>query len=91
MYRNEMRTLSQQTILIEPILKNNIRPSRNRGKIIARSIAHFGQSQETLLTTSRMEQLFGYSGETSTAAELRSTPISKEEQKRGTTTIINNS
>jgi hypothetical protein len=47
-------------------------------RLLARNIAHFGQAQGALFTTTRMQQLFGYSRSTQQVEELRKNLLNKE-------------
>jgi hypothetical protein len=44
-------------------------------KLLARNIAHFGKAEETLFTTLRFQQMFGYCGTTQQAGGVPKTSI----------------
>jgi hypothetical protein len=61
-------------------------------RLLARNISHFGQAEGTLFTTQQFQQMFGYSGTTKKANQLRNKPFNKNDfspMDAGATTILN--
>jgi hypothetical protein len=66
-------------------------PMEIEERLLACNISHFGQAQGTLFTTTRMQQLFGYSGVTPTADEFRKQSFNEDiipPMSQGTTMLL---
>jgi hypothetical protein len=72
--------------------KNISDPILIEEKLLARNIAHFGQAQGTLFTTSRLQQLFGYGGVAPSAEDHMKQPFDESKfpsMTQGATTLLN--